>query len=408
MNSHLTARSDPANRTATAPGGNIHSRGWMPPLDGLRGLAILMVMLFHYATELNIHSLPQHVVMLVGQFGWTGVDLFFVLSGFLITGILLDSRDAENYLSSFYLRRVLRIFPVYYLSLLVAFLLFPIFLPGIARFSPLPTERIWFFAYLQNWFGLLVNGDRQMLIGHYWSLGIEEQFYMIWPWIVYRNSTKGILKIAIGVSLVSLLLRFVLIGFHVTPELIYRNTFTRMDALVIGAACTCLLREPSCVEYLRRFAPWMWLAPLIALGILRETTSAFGTHSPGVQGLGFTVIALSYAALLVGVVLTMGSRSMLQYVFCSRVMRTFGKYSYAAYIWHQLTRILVLKVEMSMLHTKLPGPINVPLMTMATLVLSMVSFAVVESPFLALKGRFKPRFLVRRPEEMLGQSASAG
>jgi peptidoglycan/LPS O-acetylase OafA/YrhL len=123
-----------------------HFGGWMPPLDGLRGLAILMVMLFHFGTELNRNKLPQHALKIVAEVGWTGVDLFFVLSGFLITGILLDSREADNYFSSFYFRRVLRIFPVYYFSLLLVFFLFPILMPGYAQVSPPPNERIWYFA----------------------------------------------------------------------------------------------------------------------------------------------------------------------------------------------------------------------------------------------------------------------
>jgi peptidoglycan/LPS O-acetylase OafA/YrhL len=102
-------------------GGKSHLGGWMPPLDGLRGLAILLVMLFHYGTALNRSKLPQHALSIVAELGWTGVDLFFVLSGFLITGILLDSREADNYFSSFYFRRVLRIFPLYYFSLLLVF-----------------------------------------------------------------------------------------------------------------------------------------------------------------------------------------------------------------------------------------------------------------------------------------------
>jgi len=98
---------------------------WFPPLDGLRGLAILLVMLFHYDSGLNRHDAVQHILGSLLDFGWTGVDLFFVLSGFLITGILLDTRSASNYYSAFYARRGLRIFPLYYLSLPLIFSLSP-------------------------------------------------------------------------------------------------------------------------------------------------------------------------------------------------------------------------------------------------------------------------------------------
>ncbi len=373
----------------------------MPPLDGLRGLAILMVMLFHYGLPLKSTSFPQNFVKVASEFGWSGVDLFFVLSGFLITGILLDSQKAENYWSSFYSRRVLRIFPVYYLSLLLVFYVVPLLAPALAQSSA--HERIWYFVYLPNW----VDGRGRLLTSHYWSLGIEEQFYMVWPWVVYRSTPKRILRIAIAGSVISLLLRFTLLGLHAIPDFILRNTFARMDALLIGAACTCLMRDPACVAFLRRYAAWMWIAPLVTLAVLRETCRPFGNHAPGVQGLGLTIIALSYAALLVGVVLTMGSRSILQRFFCSGFLMTFGKYSYGAYVWHNLVRLLVLKAETSILHSGVPALINIPLTIAATLVFSIASYAVVERPFLALKGRFKPRFPVpARNEEAIGLAAS--
>jgi peptidoglycan/LPS O-acetylase OafA/YrhL len=388
-----------------AVSGGRASDNWMPPLDGLRGLAIIIVMLFHYGPMLNSHSAFQHGVMFVAQLGWTGVDLFFVLSGFLITGILLDSRQAENYFSSFYARRVLRIFPAYYFSLLIAFLLFPLLFPGIEHLSPPARERIWYFAYGQNWIGVLVDGARQRLIGHFWSLAIEEQFYMIWPLIVYWNSTKRIARIAIGASLLSMVLRFVLLAIHVSPEVVYRNTFTRADSLLIGAALASLLRDPSSLTFLRRYAKWTWIAPLVTLEVFREATRPFAYQAPGVQGLGYTLIALSYAALVGGAVLTMGSGSLLQRFLCSGAMRMAGKYSYAAYIWHQFARAIVLRIELLLLHAQLPGTINLMLMFGATLALSMGSYALVERPFLALKGRFKVRFAEPAASKALAAAA---
>lgn len=388
------------DRSITAP-----AQSWMPPLDGLRGLAILMVMLFHYGPMLNSNSVWQHGVVFVGQLGWTGVDLFFVLSGFLITGILLDSRAAENYFSSFYVRRVLRIFPAYYFALLIAFFFFPVLFPRVDHPFPTVPERFWFLAYGQNWIGFLVDGNRQYLIGHFWSLAIEEQFYLIWPWIVYKNNTKQIVRLAMGASLFSVVLRFALLARHVTPEAIYRNTFTRMDALLIGAALACLLRDPSCLLWLRRYAKWMWIAPLVALEAVRVAGGSFGTHVPAVQGLGFTVIALGYAALVGGAVVSMGSGSMLQRFLCSAAMRKLGKYSYAAYIWHQFVRAIMLKMEVGIWGAHLPATVNVPLMFGGTLAVSAASYALVERPFLALKDRFKARFSA--PEGAIGLAAAA-
>lgn len=146
--------------------------------------------------------------------------------------------------------------------------------------SPLTRERIWYFAYGQNWIGVLVDGKRQELIARFWSLAIEEQFYIIWPWIVYRNSIRRVIQMAIGASLFSVILRFSLLAANVSTEVVYRNTFTRMDALLVGALLACLLRDPSRLTFLRRYAKWAWIAPVVMLEIVRETTRLSPTMHP--------------------------------------------------------------------------------------------------------------------------------
>ena len=375
--------------------GNSHPAAWIPGLDGLRGLAILMVLLFHYGTVLNRNNPLQHLLAGVADVGWTGVDLFFVLSGFLITSILLDSRDAENFYSSFYLRRVVRIFPVYYCSLLFLFFMFPRIEPGYAAIAPPPGERVWYFSYLQNWTNVLVTGSRERLVGHYWSLGIEEQFYMIWPWIVYRCTANRLLKVSIGGVAVSLLLRLGLLVWHVSPETIYRNTFARMDSLLIGAACACLLRNETFVKYAGRWVPSLWAVVPITLVVSRELLRPFSDHNRAVQGFGFTAIALSYGALLVGIVVTKDGQSAVQRFFNSGFMRIFGKYSYGAYIWHQLVRAGTINSEVKLIGHQVPALLNLPLMIAVTLAVSMVSYALIERPFLSLKRHFKLRSKVQ-------------
>jgi peptidoglycan/LPS O-acetylase OafA/YrhL len=374
---------------------------WMPPVDGVRGLAILLALLFHYAPTFNTGILPEHLVKTVAQAGWTGVDLFFVLSGFLITGILLDSSSAENYFSSFYARRVLRIFPVYYAALLATLFLGPIVFSNPPSRWPPVHERIWYFAYLQNWVSVVVDGTRQHMMGHFWSLGVEEQFYLIWPWVVYRRSPKRVLQIAVGASLLSVLLRLVLLARHIDPEIIYRNTFTRMDTLLIGAACACLVRHKPTAAWLRRHASsrwfaWMWIAPVITLAVLHEAARPFAYQASGVQGLGFTAIALSYAALLMSIVVTMGSGSLLQRFFSSSIMRMFGTYSYAAYVWQQLVRGLLVKGE-DALHLSVPMLVVVPIAIAVTFAVSACSYRIIERPFLGFKRFFKPHFKTQVP-----------
>lgn len=368
--------------------------GWMPPLDGLRGLAILMVLLDHFGQGLDRHDLLQHLIKTVAGLGWSGVVLFFVLSGFLITGILLDASGAENYWSYFYSRRVLRIFPVYYFSLLVLFFGLPLVAPEVAHLTPRPQETLWYFAYLQNWDGVLFDGRGQWLVGHYWSLAIEEQFYLVWPLIVYKAGLKRLPQVALGGAAFCILLRFALVASHAAPLNIYRDTFARMDALLLGAFCACLVRNPGWVESVRRYAGWMWIAPVLVINLLRGWFLA-----PEVQGLGFTAAALAFAALLLGTLLTMDRRTLLQRFLCSRFMRTFGKYSYGIYIWHIVVRTLLTKLEVRTLHSELPVLLSIPVLTAASLGAGMLSYVVVERPFLAFKSRFQPRFAQPTMEE---------
>jgi peptidoglycan/LPS O-acetylase OafA/YrhL len=311
------------------------------------------------------------------------------LSGFLITRILLQTRDAENYFSSFYARRLLRISPIYYVSLLVLFLAVPVILRTASVDMPSIHERVWYFAYVQNWLNVFGRLAWPGLLTHYWSLGVEEQFYLIWPLIIYFFAPKRVLQIIIGACLFSIVLRLTLMGIHTDPETIYRNTFTRMDALLIGAACAFLVRNESLIKQIHRHATWLCLGPLITLAALR--TQPFRTTAPTEVGLGYTIIALSYAGLLMAVVVTTNNGSILQRILGSRIMRGFGKYSYAAYIWHILIRQLVLHYELETLHALPPAFVNIPLMVAATLAASALSYIVVERPFLALRGYFEPR-----------------
>src|SRR5689334_7899911 len=142
-------------------------------------------MFYHYGTGINHQqSLIQHVVWSLSGFGWTGVDLFFVLSGFLITRILLHSREADNYFSSFYARRFLRICPIYYVSLFVLFVIVPLILRTESAQMPSLQERLWYFAYFQNWINVFGRMAWPIFLTHYWSLGVEEQFYLIWPLVI--------------------------------------------------------------------------------------------------------------------------------------------------------------------------------------------------------------------------------
>src|SRR5690348_11217200 len=182
MASHLTAVK---NTVTSRPAGP----RYIPELDGIRGIAILGVIAFHFGLfTIDSHNLLYSVYGSVVGLGWAGVDLFFVLSGCLITRILLDTRNSGHYFRSFYMRRVLRILPLYYFSV---FVFFCVVLPVGYAVAPgsfsshewarvAPSESLWYWLHLSNWrsaFGILQTSP----LTHFWSLAIEEQFYLVWP-----------------------------------------------------------------------------------------------------------------------------------------------------------------------------------------------------------------------------------
>jgi len=166
----------------------------VPALDGLRGLAILLVLARHTANELQPGRGLDVAVKRVLQVGWSGVDLFFVLSGFLITGILLDARGGRHYFRNFYMRRSLRIFPVYYGSLFVTFAVLPFFV-ATPLFAVLQRNQLWYWTYLVNVLSPLTGGTGTPYnTAHLWSLAVEEQFYLLWPAVVWVSGPRRLLR----------------------------------------------------------------------------------------------------------------------------------------------------------------------------------------------------------------------
>ena len=167
-----------------------------PELDGIRGIALLAVMLSHGGPLIIRGGILSKILVYSMVPGWSGVELFFVLSGFLIAGILLKTKSADNYFSSFYARRFLRIFPIYYLAVTVALLVAGHNSWWNAQLPPLLKTRIAYYFYLQNWpifwkNHVFIVGNA---FGHFWSLAVEEQFYLICPliiWLLPENAISG-------------------------------------------------------------------------------------------------------------------------------------------------------------------------------------------------------------------------
>src|SRR5919106_250426 len=185
----------------------------IPALDGLRGIAVILVMLHHFALygTKPVSLFVDKALKAVLLSGWIGVDLFFVLSGFLITGILIDSKGGTRYFRTFYARRFLRIFPLYYGFLLAFLVLVPLLHPVGSAFTALLTEQGWYWTYLINWKIGLTGWPEYYILGHFWTLAVEEQFSVFWPLVVFFSGRKTLLRTCCLLLLVCLAIRSSLI-----------------------------------------------------------------------------------------------------------------------------------------------------------------------------------------------------
>jgi peptidoglycan/LPS O-acetylase OafA/YrhL len=297
----------------------------IPALDGLRGLAIVLVIIFHFTVHQRGADGIRRVILHAGNAGWIGVDLFFVLSGFLITSILLDAKGTQGYFRNFYMRRVLRIFPLYYGTLLVAFVLVPLF-------HQVAVKNQWaLWVYLANFFPA-----RDSAFIHFWSLAVEEQFYLVWPAIVLLLGRRGLIGVCIAVIATALACRVYRVDARLNTELTYYMIHCRMDSLAVGALLAVLARGKGGMAALATPAKvTMGVSLLLLGGIYVYNHGYFGYDDRRVQTVGYTLLALFFGSLLVLTVLA-SPRTMLARAFSTPVMRFFGKYSYGIYVIHGL------------------------------------------------------------------------
>jgi len=300
-----------------------------PALDGVRGLAILIVVV-HNASwiEDSQATLPLKLFMAIAATGWVGVTLFFVLSGVLITGILLDTRDEPHYFRSFYMRRTLRIFPLYYVFLALVFTLGPYLVHDAAWRESVHDQRFWYWAYLSNWRAGIEG------LPQFWSLAVEEQFYLVWPLLVFVLGGRRLLWLAIAMIATGPLIRYGL-RFEGLQQGAYEFTIARWDALAVGAAIAVLLRHPPGQAWLERNAARAGAALVGALLVLVVFNRGFPAGELVVDVLGQSLVALFFGALVVMSIVPRGTTEASVRRFMSAGwLRFFGTYSYAIYVFH--------------------------------------------------------------------------
>ena len=361
----------------------------IPSLDGVRGLAIALVLVNHllWSSPLAGSRLLDFVIKIRAA-SWVGVDLFFTLSGFLITGILFDTLHTGNYFKNFYARRVLRIFPLYYgvvLFLLIA--IHPL------RFDH-GRQLYLLLGYLQNT-SLWWNGPQSRVVkdltGHMWSLAVEEQFYLVWPILIFLiRDRRKLLVTAVTLAAMAPVARILLLHNGAPFEATYKLTFCRADSLLAGAWLALILRGGLRDTVLRYAAPVFWLAVSVC-GVIAWKTGSFDWElSVPINSYGYSVIAIASTALIA---MALRPQSLTATTMANRPIRWLGKYSYGIYIFHQIIGVFVGTVLIGFLHAHLHSKVLFHVAWMASIVaitlpLSVASFRFYERPFLRLKRHF--------------------
>jgi peptidoglycan/LPS O-acetylase OafA/YrhL len=337
----------------------------IPQLDGVRGIAVLLVLLHNT-------DLPSlHLGLLSGN-GWMGVDLFFVLSGFLITGILLDTKQSEGFFRNFYARRCLRIWPLYYSLLLFMFVIVPFLRPSEAQIVFAARSSPWWSYpfFLQN-FLVPIPTAATGLLGVTWSLAVEEQFYLVWPLVVRCCNEAQLRKIAIAVICFSPALRFYLSLHQVN---IYSNTFCRLDGLMAGALLALVVRSSS-------FLPLRFVKPAwITLIVCAPLALIIGTFHA--RWIVFSLVAMASVSF---VYLALFSKQRgLQAILTNRFLVYTGTISYGIYLLQKIPLD-----AMKAFHLDQHQFLALPITAAATYVLATLSWNLLEKPFLRLKRFFE-------------------
>ncbi len=330
----------PDTPTATAPRVGAPT-GRSSELDGLRGLAIALV-LWHHLAETALPPIRESWlgwVRTASNLSWCGVDLFFVLSGFFIGGILIDRRDSPRLTRIFYLRRALRILPLYYVTLGCVLALHAMGVAGSFQLFP-----AWVYGLFLTNFALAGGHTWDWLpLSVLWSLAVEEQFYLLAPWLIRLLSPARLPWFAAGVALLAWALRLALLGWRPSGHFAAQVLMPlRMDALALGLLVAWAVRSDAarpCFVVLA--ARWKHF---LALGLAGLAFLALQRPSAGDATLcayGYTLLAIFFA-LLVAIVAEVRPPALCR-ALAWRPLAHLGRHSYFVYLWHAVIGVGVIQ-----------------------------------------------------------------
>jgi peptidoglycan/LPS O-acetylase OafA/YrhL len=366
----------------------------MPSLDGLRGLAIAGVLAAHFLNPWPLLTAADRTVIAVVGLGWAGVDLFFVLSGFLITGILVDTLGAAGWWPAFLARRTLRIFPLYYLALVVFWWTGP--MAGLVDVWTLRRWGWWYWSYLGNW--AFAARETIPSLSHLWSLAVEEQFYLLWPLVVWLARGRRLAVVAAGLFAAGPALRYLIVEVSGWPAgSAYRVTPGRIDQLALGALLAVLFRSAAGRTWLN--ASWRPVAAAGALSflVLGWALGPFDMHRAPLEIWSHTLLGLAFAGLLAGAVAGEGTGGPLQRFLAAAPWQVLGRYSYGLYVIHYFVHEAAVAglrrwpAGAAALDARAGVLAYAVAASAVSLGLAWLSWHLVERRFLALKSRFVAR-----------------
>ena len=369
---------------------------FIPQLDGLRAFAILAVLLTH-----SWYYVPDFPISWLGPQGWIGVDLFFVLSGFLITRILLESKGAPRYYLNFYARRGLRVWPIYYLLLFFVFVVSAHLSPHWNRYFPRTFFPAGYFVlYLQNTFFDLPTVPLALAIT--WSLAVEEQFYLVWPFLV-----SWVKAARLPLVLLSIMIATPVIRMFAYPLLgAASNTFFRFDQLATGALAGWYVWSPGFDH--AKFARLSWAgAGLFAIALL---VAVYDGRPEMYMDYGYLYLPLALGcAGLLGLAISLPVSSPYVRLLNWKVLRYIGKISYGLYLYHIIAFRVVFASPLYplCLAKGVLGEAAIMIMQWGSAFgMAILSWHFLEAPLLRLKSRFRTPEVSAAPA-LAGSAATA-